>query len=268
MTRKAIVAVIGGICLLLGMTAPGISVYASGSRTTLTIEVPEIPADEIQVPESAETPGDIELPEGWTWLEEDARLIPGGITELTAVYKNEEGEILREKVISVSCGVRIIEEWTDASYTAGQGTPFVLVCNGAAEEFQYLEIDGRRVPESRYRVENGSTILSLRPEYMDQLSAGVHTAEMFYTVGSACWEFRVTAKTAAGETTGNSRPAGENTESGKNTTQATATSAAKTADDSPLLLSAAGMLLALAAASGCVVMLRRKEERQGNRRQS
>ena len=64
------------------------------------------------------------------------------------------------------------------------------------DEFQYLEIDGEEVPEAHYTVESGSTILSLTPEYMDTLSVGTHTAELFYTVGSARWEFTVTEEAA------------------------------------------------------------------------
>lgn len=181
-----------GLCLLLGVGTPWQYAYAQGSsQTTLTIQVPEIPEEEIEVPAGADSAADITLPEGWSWLDPGAQLRPGGYTELTAVYRNEEGEILREKVISVSCGVRIIEEQTHIAYRIGQDGGFVLVCDGIADEFQYLEIDGEEVPEAYYTIEGDFTLLSLAPEYMDTLSAGTHTAELFYTAGSTRWEFTV-----------------------------------------------------------------------------
>lgn len=247
MRKRAMTAAIG-LSLILGAGLPWMNVYAEGSQTTLTIQVPETPEDEIQVPEGTDSPADIKLPDGWSWLDPDAQLRPGGYTELTAVYRNEDGEILREKVISVACGVRIIEEQTHSTYRIGQDGDFVIASDGVIDEFQYLEIDGEEVSEAYYTIESGSTILSLDPEYMDTLSVGTHTAELFYTVGSARWEFTVTEKTGAGDESEQTGSEAKKTDGG----------AVKTGDEAPIEISIMGSLLSLAVAAGCAVTLRRR----------
>ena len=150
-------------------------------------------------------------------------------------FLGEDGEILHEKVISAACGVSILENQTDKTYQKGQEGSLALACNGVVDEFQYLEIDGEEVPEAHYTVESGSTILSLTPEYMDTLSVGTHTAELFYTVGSARWEFTVTEEAVAEDGRGQTGSEAKKTDVG----------AVKTGDESSPLLWTGILLLGL-----------------------
>ena len=162
----------------------------------------------------------------------------GGLSCSLAVavgFLGEDGEILHEKVISAACGVSILENQTDKTYQKGQEGSLALACNGVVDEFQYLEIDGEEVPEAHYTVESGSTILSLTPEYMDTLSVGTHTAELFYTVGSARWEFTVTEEAVAEDGRGQTGSEAKKTDVG----------AVKTGDESSPLLWTGILLLGL-----------------------
>ncbi|MDI9468617.1 MAG: hypothetical protein QM296_00230, partial [Bacillota bacterium] len=53
--------------------------------------------------------------------------------------------------------------------------------NGACSEFLELRIDGMVVDPSYYTVEEGSTKLTVRKDYLDKLTQGLHTLTMVYT---------------------------------------------------------------------------------------
>ena len=66
--------------------------------------------------------------------------------------------------------------------------------NGACSKFTGIEIDGKPVDKDNYTVVSGSTIITLKAEYMETMSAGRHRLEVQYTDGKASCEFDVFSK--------------------------------------------------------------------------
>jgi hypothetical protein len=59
-----------------------------------------------------------------------------------------------------------------------------IICDGDIEDFVGLQVDGELVDRENYTVISGSTIITLKPAYLQTLSAGAHTIELLYTDGS------------------------------------------------------------------------------------
>lgn len=68
-------------------------------------------------------------------------------------------------------------------WTKGSGTNLVIVANGSCTKFAYLEIDGRKVSEHHYFLREGSTVITLKAAYLQNLRVGRHTIQVFYTDG-------------------------------------------------------------------------------------
>ena len=56
-----------------------------------------------------------------------------------------------------------------------------------------MSVDGKDLDASSYTVEEGSTIVTLRPSYLDTLSVGKHTLAIVSDTGTAETEFTVLA---------------------------------------------------------------------------
>ena len=50
---------------------------------------------------------------------------------------------------------------------------------------------GKAVDAANYTVKSGSTIISLKPEYLNTLSVGKHTLTVIYTDGETSGEFEI-----------------------------------------------------------------------------
>ena len=71
------------------------------------------------------------------------------------------------------------------------GLPFTS--NAVFADFQKVQVDGRDVDASNYTVAEGSTIVTLKPSYLETLSAGKHTLAIVSDTGTAETEFTVLA---------------------------------------------------------------------------
>ena len=76
----------------------------------------------------------------------------------------------------------------------GTKTGLSFMVNGACSKFTGIEIDGKPVDKDNYTVVSGSTIITLKAEYMETMSAGRHRLEVQYTDGKASCEFDVFSK--------------------------------------------------------------------------
>ena len=56
-------------------------------------------------------------------------------------------------------------------------------------------MDGKAVDAANYTVKSGSTIITLKPDYLNTLSVGKHTLTVIYTDGEATGEFEILKKT-------------------------------------------------------------------------
>ena len=66
--------------------------------------------------------------------------------------------------------------------------------SGEFSKFVGVKVDGKTVDEKYYTVKEGSTIVTLKPEYLNTLTAGKHTLEIVWTDGTADTTFTVDAK--------------------------------------------------------------------------
>ena len=72
--------------------------------------------------------------------------------------------------------------------------------SGEFSKFVGVKVDGKTVDEKYYTVKEGSTIVTLKPEYLNTLTAGKHTLKIVWTDGTADTTFTVDAKPANTDT--------------------------------------------------------------------
>ena len=88
---------------------------------------------------------------------------------------------------------RIIEG-NGSTWTKGSGDGLTFIANGAYSKFTGIKIDGNAVSSENYTSESGSTVLTLKPDYLSTLTAGQHTIAVLYTDGEAQGTFTVAEK--------------------------------------------------------------------------
>lgn len=81
-------------------------------------------------------------------------------------------------------------KWT---YNASSDNEEGLSIRGAGSyaNFKNIKVDGKIVDKSNYTVREGSTIITLKPDYLESISDGNHSFEMIWTDGHATTEFTV-----------------------------------------------------------------------------
>ncbi|MGN0374781.1 MAG: chitobiase/beta-hexosaminidase C-terminal domain-containing protein, partial [Butyrivibrio sp.] len=67
--------------------------------------------------------------------------------------------------------------------------------NGSFSSFYGVKIDGKLLDKDSYEAKSGSTVITLKPEYLNSLSPGKHTLEILWTDGMAGTVFTVKGKT-------------------------------------------------------------------------
>lgn len=82
------------------------------------------------------------------------------------------------------------------SIVAGENKELSFTSNAAFSDFIRVELDGKTLDEKYYTVKEGSTIVTLKADYVATLSVGEHTIGIVSTNGTATTTFTVKAKTA------------------------------------------------------------------------
>lgn len=89
------------------------------------------------------------------------------------------------------------------AYTKGGGVGLTFRFSGPLDEFTRLLVDGTEVSAGNYTATRGSTIIDLRPAYLDTLAAGGHTITAVWKDGTATdASFTVEGKGQGGQTSG------------------------------------------------------------------
>lgn len=81
-------------------------------------------------------------------------------------------------------------------WTTNSNGSLTITGNGEFARFTGINVDGKVVNRSNYTVKEGSTIVTLKAEYLNSLNAGTHTFELMWTDGSAVTTFTVSATSA------------------------------------------------------------------------
>lgn len=194
------------------------------------------------------------------------------VTITSENYKNVTVNV----TIYISPEYRIIDG-AGSSWTQNTTGTVVIRGNGEYDRFRNVKVDGKVIDSDNYIAEKGSTIITLKAEYLKTLATGSHTFAIVWDNGIADTSFTVAANTS-GNHSGNNNNNDSNhgsDNSGNNDSGNTAGTAANTAaasaqelDKVPATGDASGIWLALFAVSlsGWAVMmvLKRKPGQKGD----
>lgn len=173
-------------------------------------------------------------------------------------------------IIYISPEYRIIDG-AGSSWTQNTTGTVVIRGNGEFSRFHAVKVDGKVLDPANYEAKEGSTIITLKAEYLKTLATGSHTFAIVWNNGIAGTNFTVAANTS-GNNSGNNNNNDSNhgsDNSGNNDSGNTAGAAANTAaapaqelDKVPATGDASGIWLTLFVISltGLVGMLARRKK--------
>ena len=104
--------------------------------------------------------------------------------------------VLGEKESTIATLPHEIIKGKGQSIVAGENKEVSFTSNAAFSDFLRVELDGKTLDEKYYTVKEGSTIVTLKADYVATLSVGEHTIGIVSTNGAATTTFTVKAKTA------------------------------------------------------------------------
>lgn len=115
---------------------------------------------------------------------------------LTEHEKSLVSEEAKEKLESLLAALRYYEIIVGDGGKWKKGTQICLsfTANGSYLKFIGIEVDGKAVDKENYTAVSGSTVITLKAEYLETLSVGKHILTVQYTDGEASCEFEVLAK--------------------------------------------------------------------------
>lgn len=115
---------------------------------------------------------------------------------LTEHEKSLVDEALKDKLDSLLAALvdYQITEGNNSQWTVGEDRPITITANGAFAKFVGIQVDGVNVDAGNYTAVSGSTIITLKPDYLSTLSVGKHTLTVRFTDGQADGQFEILAK--------------------------------------------------------------------------
>ena len=87
-----------------------------------------------------------------------------------------------------------IIEGNGSLWTVGDDGSVVIIANGPVDKFVGIQVDGLDVDAAQYIVTSGSTVITLKPEFLGTLSVGKHILTVIYSDGRVDGEFEVLEK--------------------------------------------------------------------------
>lgn len=177
-------------------------------------KVEKLESDIAALPETAE-PDDLETGALINSVKEQY----DALTEHEKSMVSEQMKQKLEVLIADLTDYRVVDG-NGGRWTVGSGESLTFTANGAAAKFTGLMVDGVAVDADHYTVRAGSTIVTLKAEYLNTLSAGKHTLTILYVDGEVTGEFVILAQNTDGGDTEN-----ETTENGPVTGDSTASAA-------------------------------------------
>lgn len=137
--------------------------------------------------------------------------------------------------IYISPEYRIIDG-ANSSWTQNTDGTVVIRGNGEFSRFHAVKVDGKVIDPANYEAKEGSTIITLKAEYLKTLATGSHTFAIVWDNGIAGTNFTVAANTSGNNSGNNSNNNDSNHgshNSGNNDSDNTAGTAANTAGNQP-----------------------------------
>lgn len=100
-----------------------------------------------------------------------------------------------------------IIEGANGTWTQNRDGTLVFRANGDFDKFTGIKIDGTLIDAKNYTAVSGSTVITLKADYLKTLSVGTHKLTVVYTDGECSTNFEV--KKAEGDKTDPAKPAGD-----------------------------------------------------------
>lgn len=114
--------------------------------------------------------------------------------------ENGENEIKLDDTVISKLPPEIIEG-KGQRVTAGKKKELSFKSNAACSDFIRVELDGKTLDEKNYTVKKGSTVVTLKADYVATLSVGKHTIGIVSVSGTAKTTFTVKAKAVVNDNT-------------------------------------------------------------------
>ncbi len=112
---------------------------------------------------------------------------------VTITSENYE-DVTVNVTIYISPEYRIIEG-ANSSWTQNTNGTIVIRGNGEFSKFHAVKVDGKVIDAANYEAKEGSTIITLKAEYLKTLSTGSHAFAIVWDNGIASTNFNVAANT-------------------------------------------------------------------------
>lgn len=149
---------------------------------------------------------------------------------VTITSENYE-DVTVNVIIYISPEYRIIDG-AGSTWTQNTDGTVVIRGNGEFNRFHAVKVDGKVIDPANYEAKEGSTIITLKAEYLKTLATGSHTFAIVWNNGIAGTNFTVAANTSGNNSGNNSNNNDSNhgsDNSGNNDSGNTAGAAANTA---------------------------------------
>ena len=86
-----------------------------------------------------------------------------------------------------------ITEGVNSGWTKNTDGTLTFRANGDFSKFSGIKIDGSTVPADKYTAVSGSTVITLKANYLSSISVGKHRLTVVYTDGECSTEFEIKA---------------------------------------------------------------------------
>ena len=149
-----------------------------------------------------------------------------------------------------------ITEGANGTWTQNSDGTLKFVANGDFSKFTGVKVDGTLIAADKYTAASGSTIITLKKDYLSTLSAGKHTLTVVYNDGECSAEFEIKASQSGGETTPGKPDEGNTTPDKPNQGN---TESPQTGDNSNLMLWFALLFISGGAVIGATVVSKKKK---------
>ena len=100
-------------------------------------------------------------------------------------------------------------EGANGSWTKNSGKNLGFKVNGEISRFTGVKVDGTLICNDKYTAVSGSTVVTLKKDYLETLSVGKHILSVVYTDGECATEFEVIADTKPTTSEDNKKPGTE-----------------------------------------------------------
>ena len=131
------------------------------------------------------------------------------------VISNAAGSVTTDTVTLTVTVQYDILAGADSSWTENTDGSLAIRGSGAIDKFLRVLVDGNEIASDNYTVTEGSTIITLKLEYLKTLSEGSHSFEIVWTDGTARTSFTI-AKNTSGNNGGNNNGNNNNNDSNNN----------------------------------------------------